>query len=217
MSYSEYSGESEIHRGSRLFNDSVAWDSDVPNLETVASEINGIESLALSYSGSHSYSGPGFDAESISSSPATMGDFNTPFGNGIGNAFASSSLAVTFSSEESVGNQVFFNVIYDFFIVDPVNQFNKSIELGARLSDENGIIDEFLLSFDENSQEFSGRPKEELLSAFLTFDGVNDQTLFVETFAFADSGVLPTPLPAAGWMFISAIAGLVGLRYKSKK
>ena len=87
-------------------------------------------------------------------------------------------------------------------------------EANVQVADSFGGYGQLLSLVDGNS---NGSLNDISATLTLAFDvnGIDFGSVYVDTYTYADTGVAPVPVPAAAWLFASAILGLVGVRRKA--
>lgn len=107
-----------------------------------------------------------------------------------------------------------FGTVLIEFDVTVINEIVGSLggeyaEASISVTDSFGSTDIFSMADGFNGDVY--KQTSAILTLAFDVNGSNTGSVFVDTFAFADTAVNPVPVPAAAWLFASALLGLAGV------
>lgn len=131
-------------------------------------------------------------------------------GNAYAQAYSNLGFDVSGAGEVSISFDV--NYIVDLLAVTGDEYLNFGISVADSFGGYESLSGEFL-GWDGDAF----LSESDVLTLSFLVDGAEQGYLELSTWALADTGVAPVPVPAAAWLFGSALLGLAGIQRRRKK
>ncbi len=179
-----------------------------------ASEVSDSAGDAFAVSASAASSGVTADAGIGHLSTTPSSSITSAIGGGDATASTTGEMEYTVSGTGSVTLTFAYSLYNDIFGTTGLGtEYTESV---VTVSDSYGGFDENFLILDGIGGDFSDSINDVLTLTF-EVDGWDSGLIYMDTYAFASTGVAPVPVPAAAWLFGSALVGIAGIARSKKK